>query len=74
MCYVDDVRDLVNVTYQEMSKEDRESIFNEILEDIKEVREERDEDYCGSCNGSGEGRYDGSVCPSCKGSGMVKNK
>lgn len=27
-------------------------------------------DICGKCNGSGEGQYDGSCCPSCKGTGM----
>ena len=26
---------------------------------------------CGDCNGSGEGRYDGSSCFSCKGSGEI---
>lgn len=27
------------------------------------------DDLCGACNGSGEGMYDGSTCPVCKGSG-----
>ena len=26
---------------------------------------------CGYCNGSGEGSYDGSTCPVCKGKGEV---
>lgn len=25
---------------------------------------------CGTCNGSGEGRYDGTKCPSCFGNGV----
>ena len=29
-------------------------------------------DICGTCNGSGEGRYDGSVCYACHGKGEVK--
>ena len=33
---------------------------------------EEDEGYCGSCNGSGEGMYDGSVCSSCAGTGVDK--
>lgn len=28
------------------------------------------EDSCGACNGSGEGSYDGSICRTCKGSGV----
>ncbi len=27
---------------------------------------------CMKCNGSGEGRYDGTYCPPCKGSGEVQ--
>lgn len=27
-------------------------------------------DFCAVCNGSGEGQYDGSSCPSCKGRGV----
>ena len=30
-------------------------------------------DYCGRCNGSGEGSYDGSTCPTCKGTGEIAN-
>lgn len=29
--------------------------------------------YCLVCSGSGEGQYDGSVCPACKGSGEAIN-
>jgi len=28
-------------------------------------------DYCPTCNGSGEGMYDGSTCPTCGGCGQV---
>ena len=31
--------------------------------------EQYEEQYCGSCAGSGEGMYDGSRCSTCKGSG-----
>ncbi len=31
------------------------------------------DEICGTCNGSGEGQYDGSTCPSCKGSGNEKS-
>jgi len=27
--------------------------------------------YCAVCNGSGEGMYDGTRCPTCKGKGEV---
>ncbi len=30
---------------------------------------EYEEGYCSSCNGSGEGMYDGQTCHACKGSG-----
>ncbi len=30
----------------------------------------RIEEMCGMCNGSGEGRYDGSSCRACKGTGV----
>ena len=29
-----------------------------------------DEEYCGACNGSGEGSADGTTCSSCHGSGV----
>ena len=29
---------------------------------------------CGQCDGSGEGRYDGSVCQTCKGMGEVREE
>lgn len=28
------------------------------------------DDYCGACDGSGEGSYDGSICHVCGGSGV----
>ena len=36
-----------------------------------EEQEEDEDEICGSCNGSGEGRYEGTRCQSCKGSGVV---
>jgi hypothetical protein len=44
--------------------------INTFVNEHRECEEEEDE-ICGSCNGSGEGRYDGSTCYSCKGSGEV---
>ena len=32
--------------------------------------ESDDELYCGTCNGSGEGMYDGSRCDQCRGTGI----
>lgn len=32
---------------------------------------EDEPDICPTCNGSGEGTYDGSTCPSCKGQGEI---
>jgi DnaJ-class molecular chaperone len=31
-------------------------------------------EYCPDCNGSGEGRHDGSTCQTCKGTGEVSTK
>ena len=33
--------------------------------------DEENEQICSSCNGSGEGMYDGSICPYCRGLGIV---
>ena len=35
---------------------------------------EPDSFICSACNGSGEGMYDGSRCPVCKGHGEVPNE
>lgn len=36
--------------------------------------ENPDEDVeCGSCNGSGEGQYDGTRCMTCRGSGVIRD-
>lgn len=46
-------------------------------EDEDEVEVENDYDgpnICVSCNGSGEGRYDGTRCSVCGGSGMIDNE
>ena len=31
-------------------------------------------ELCNSCNGSGEGPYDGSLCGSCRGKGIVEDQ
>jgi hypothetical protein len=36
----------------------------------KEDDDDDDEEICSSCNGSGEGNYDGSTCSACGGSGV----
>ena len=35
---------------------------------------ESDDDLCANCNGSGEGQYDGTRCPVCKGSGTEQKE
>ena len=37
---------------------------------IKEIADDEDESICPTCNGSGEGMYDGSRCGHCGGSGV----
>ena len=38
-------------------------------------KDEEDEgNYCSSCNGSGEGRFEYTTCYSCNGSGMTNNR
>ena len=39
----------------------------------EEEEEEEFDNLCTSCNGSGEGMWDGSTCSSCKGSGTKTN-
>jgi DnaJ-class molecular chaperone len=40
------------------------------LEFPQEQDEQFEPDLCATCNGSGEGMYDGSTCSACKGSGV----
>ena len=35
------------------------------------VEEDKGDSYCGTCNGTGEGMHDGSICNSCKGFGNI---
>lgn len=39
--------------------------------DSREIQRELNIDVCPTCNGSGEGMYDGTICSSCKGGGEV---
>src|SRR5271157_1388221 len=45
-------------------------------EEDDEVPEDEDEgeQLCSSCNGTGEGQYDGSRCYSCKGWGVIRHR
>lgn len=65
-----------------MSKEkELEKLYDELdaLEDeirytkgrIEELEDELEGEMCENCNGSGEGRYDGTTCWHCKGKGVV---
>ena len=38
-------------------------------EEEEDDTEDQGEGYCQMCNGSGEGQFDGSICPACKGKG-----
>lgn len=33
-----------------------------------------DLEICSACNGSGEGQFDGSTCPDCRGSGVERGE
>ena len=44
-----------------------------IAEELAQEEEDAANDYCGVCNGSGEGRYDGSRCWACKGKGVPQH-
>ena len=40
--------------------------------DSEEPALEVESEICPACNGSGEGRYDGSTCSNCRGTGEVR--
>lgn len=45
------------------------------ISNAEAMEDERDEPcLCGACNGSGEGRYDGSTCYACGGSGELRDR
>ncbi len=39
--------------------------------DTRNQEDPDEEQYCGQCNGTGEGMYDGTTCYACKGSGIA---
>ena len=45
--------------------------LEQLNKEIAKREREDCEDICGNCNGSGEGRYDGTTCWHCKGKGVV---
>ena len=60
----------------ELDKKLDEELYEELDE---EFEEEEEKDYldlpiCSTCNGSGEGMWEGSRCSYCNGSGEVKPK
>lgn len=42
------------------------------VEDLEDLEE--DEPICQTCNGSGEGQFEGTLCPSCKGKGVERDE
>lgn len=51
-----------------------ESTFKiEIVDDEGTTGWEDEDDTCRTCNGTGEGRYDGSSCNDCRGSGTYRH-
>ena len=36
--------------------------------------QDKDDDYCPACAGTGEGQYDGTRCQYCKGKGILTNR
>ena len=42
------------------------------FDDIDDITEDDEYGICSACNGSGEGQFDGTTCPSCKGKGEAK--
>ena len=54
--------------------DDDDGEYTEEDEYIEEDEDDEDEDViCSSCNGSGEGQYDGAICNVCGGSGVIND-
>jgi hypothetical protein len=67
---------LKNVESKPMTR--RDELFDEYdsgldAVDLPEDDSEAEELLCISCNGSGEGQYDGTRCSACKGSGIERH-
>lgn len=54
------------------SDEEITGVLTAVQQHIENPPEDEEAGYCTSCNGSGEGMYDGSRCSSCGGSGMER--
>jgi DnaJ-class molecular chaperone len=53
--------------------EEKKIFLKTIVQDDDEEEDDDDEyGYCPTCNGSGEGMWDGSSCVVCRGSGELK--
>ena len=54
---------------------ERDNPYNQwVYEDKDPDPPEEDPQYCTNCSGSGEGRYEGTRCWSCGGSGTERNE
>lgn len=64
---------MLRPNYAESESGDFYTPYDDYLEgDPDEYSEETHEEViCSACNGSGEGRYDGSRCDTCGGKGVV---
>ena len=51
-----------------------DNIQAHVLHIEKSIPEEIDDGFCTTCNGTGEGMYDGHSCTKCQGSGEYKRK
>ena len=54
--------------YRKLDDENNDIINIDLDSNIKEIQD-TEPGICDACSGSGEGQYDGSVCPVCKGMG-----
>lgn len=51
-----------------------DNYFIDVYRGEPEEEEELELYNCNDCSGTGEGQYDGSICRTCKGSGVIDNR